>query len=121
MRYAPWPVGVDRRVWETRTFTLPLGSHFTRLQSLIESDRSDDLIVGIGLNKTPVGTGRGVLTVDAKRGLMVFWTPAHPRHGAMGTALRVDPAMVVDVGADADNHLIRIRAKPGKPFPEVVW
>ncbi|MDR7333817.1 glycoside hydrolase family 88 protein [Roseateles asaccharophilus] len=114
--YAPWPVGVDRRVWETRRFTLLLGSHLTRLQSLIESDRPGDLIVGIGLNKTPVGTARGTLTVDAKRGLLMFWTPAHARHGAMGTAVRVEPAMVVDAGADADNHLIRVRVTPGRPF-----
>ena len=28
--YAPWPVDVSRKVWETRTFTLPLGTNFTR-------------------------------------------------------------------------------------------
>ncbi|WP_458233091.1 DUF4861 family protein [Roseateles sp. P5_E8] len=114
--YAPWPVGVDRKVWETRTFTLPLGTNFTRLQSVIESDKPENLIVGIGLNKTPVGTARGVLTVDAKRGVLMYWSPAHAKHGAIGTAVRVDPAMVVDTGADADNHLIRIRVTPGKPF-----
>lgn len=116
VRYAPWPVGVDRKVWETRTFTLPLGSHFTRLQSVIDSDSPQALIVGIGLNKTPIGTTRGTLTVDARQGLLMLWTPAHAQHGAMGTAVRVDPSQVVDVGADADNHLVRLRVTPGRPF-----
>lgn len=114
--YAPWPVSVDRKVWETRTFTLPSGTHFTRLQSVIQSDKPEELIVGIGLSKTPVGTAKGSLLADAKKGLMVFWSPAHARYGAIGTAVRVDPDMVVDTGADADNHLIRIRVTPGKPF-----
>ena len=31
--YAPWPVDVERKVWESRTFTLPLGTNFTRMVS----------------------------------------------------------------------------------------
>jgi len=39
-------------VWETRTFTLPLGTNFTRLVSTINSDKPDPLIVGIGFGET---------------------------------------------------------------------
>jgi hypothetical protein len=34
----------------------------------------------------------------------------------MGVALLVDPATIVEVTADADNHLVLLRATPGKPF-----
>ena len=34
----------------------------------------------------------------------------------MGTALLVDPAMIVEVREDADNYLVLLRATPGEPF-----
>jgi hypothetical protein len=49
--YAPWPVDVDRKAWETRTFTLPLGTNFTRMVSTISSDKPGPLVVGIGISK----------------------------------------------------------------------
>ncbi len=114
--YAPWPVGTGRKVWETRTFTLPLGTNFTRLQSMIQSDQPDDLIVAIGLGKGATVPGTASLLADKDKGLIALWEPTDPAHGAMGTVVRVDPAMVVDIAADGENHLIRIRVKPGKPF-----
>jgi hypothetical protein len=53
--YAPWPVDVDRKVWETRTFTLPLGTNFTRMVSTISSDKPGPLVVGIGITKRKRG------------------------------------------------------------------
>ncbi|MGA7714056.1 MAG: glycoside hydrolase family 88 protein [Rhizomicrobium sp.] len=114
--YAPWPVGVDRKVWETRTFTLPLGTNFTRLVSTINSDKPDPLIVGIGLDKHATIPGRGVLLADKEKGLLAYWEPTDTVHGTMGTAVLVDPASVVDVGGDADNYLIFVKVTPGKPF-----
>ena len=34
----------------------------------------------------------------------------------MAIALRVDPAAIVDIKQDADNHLVLVRVTPGKPF-----
>jgi len=113
--YAPWPVDVDRKVWETRRFTLALGTHFTRMVSTLSSDRPDPLIVGIGIGKKVTGSG-GDLTVDKANGLISWWGPEHPSHGRMAVALRVDPAMIVEVRQDADNHLVLLRVTPGKPF-----
>ncbi|MFG6431372.1 glycoside hydrolase family 88 protein [Roseateles sp. LYH14W] len=116
VEYAPWPVGTQRRVWETRTFTLPLGTHFTRMQSVIHSDQPGDLIVAIGLGKGATVPGRGSLLANKAQGLLALWEPTDRTRGAMGNAVRVDPGMVEDIGADVDNHLIRIRVKPGVPF-----
>lgn len=114
--YAAWPVDVVRKVWETRTFTLPLGTNFTRVVSTIHSDTSEPLIIGIGLGKngTVIGNGRRVL--DLPNGRMSYWEPTDPDHGQMGTAIMVDPASVVEYKSDADNNLILIRVTPGKPF-----
>ncbi|HUD91470.1 DUF4861 family protein [Sphingobium sp.] len=114
--YAPWPVDVDRKVWETRRFTLPLGTHFTRLVSTIGSDKATPLTVGIGIGKRTTGQGAGDLTVDRARGLVSWWGPEDGAHGRMALALRVDPAQIADIRADADNQLILLTVKPGQPF-----
>lgn len=113
--YAPWPVDVTRKVWETRRFTLPLGTHFTRMVSTLRSDKPGALIVGIGIGKRTTGDG-GELTVDRARGLLSWWGPDDPHHGRMMIGLRVDPKMIVEVRQDADNHLVLLRVQPGKPF-----
>jgi len=116
VEYAPWPVDVGRRVWETRRFTLPLGTHFTRMVSTIQSDRRGPLLVGIGIGKRTTGQGAGELTVDRAKGLLAWWGPADGDHGRMAIAIRVDPAAIAEVRDDADNHLVLLRVTPGKPF-----
>jgi len=115
--YAPWPVDVDRKVWETRRFTLPLGTQFTRLVSTLSSDKSGPLIVGIGIGRrTTIADKDGELTVDRVNGILSWWGPETGDHGRMAIAIKVDPAMIVDIKADADNHLVLLRVQPGKPF-----
>ena len=114
--YAPWPVDVDRKVWETRRFTLPLGTHFTRMVSTISSDSDEPRLVGIGIGKRTTGSGAGELTVDRAKGLLSWWGPADGDHGRMAIAIRVDPAMIAEIRADADNQLVLLRVAPGKPF-----
>lgn len=116
--YAPWPVDVDRKVWETRRFTLPLGTQFTRLVSTLSSDKPGPLTVGIGLGKRTTIAGKdGELTVDRANGILSWWGPETDVRGAMGVAVRVDPAMIVDVKKnEADNNIVLLKVEPGKPF-----
>src|SRR5688500_5539876 len=115
VEYAPWPVDVDRKVWETRRFTLPLGTHFTRLVSTISSDKQEPLTVGIGIGKKTTGVD-GALTVDRARGVLSWWGPDDADHGGMAIAIRVDPSTIAEVRQDADNHLVLLKVTPGKPF-----
>ena len=115
--YAPWPIDTLRTVSETRSFALPMGTNFTRMVSTMTSNRPGELIVGIGIGKHPTSTtGLGTLEVDRAKGRLVWWGPEDPVKGAMGVAIMVDPAAIVDVGEDYDNYLVRIRVTPGKPF-----
>ncbi len=114
--YRPWPVDVVRKVWETRTFSLPLGSNFTRMTSTLHSDTQDPLIVGIGINKRKTDGGSGVVTKDAKAGILSFWEPDVGDHGHIGITLAVDPATVEGFTEDAENYLILVRVTPGQPF-----
>ncbi|CAN5130491.1 hypothetical protein BH09PSE1_BH09PSE1_12210 [soil metagenome] len=114
--YAPWPVDVDRRVWESRTFSLPLGSNFTRMTSTIQSDQTAPLTIAIGISKRQNDAGRGFVTRDAGNGRLMFWEPTDPAHGSLGIAILVDPAMVQGFAEDADNYMILLRITPGQPF-----
>jgi hypothetical protein len=114
--YAPWPVDVNRKVWETRTFALPLGTNFTRMVSTINSDKPGPLIVGIGISKHRHPGGPGVFRKDLAPGRVTYWEGAEPEKGSMGIALMVDPKAVVDVRADFDNYLVLVKVTPGKPF-----
>ncbi len=114
--YAPWPVNVERKVWETRKFSLPVGTNFTRMTSTINSDKPDELIVGIGISKKPTGAP-GTLTQDRANGRFIWWGPTDPDKGTMGTAVMVDPASIVDVKTnEAENFVVLIKVTPGKPF-----
>lgn len=114
--YAPWPVEVDRRVWETRRFTLPLGTQFTRMVSTLSSDKAGPLTVGIGIGRHTIGSSEGALTIDRAHGILSFWSAEDGEHGRMAVALKVDPAMIIDVRNDFDNYLVLLKVMPGKPF-----
>ncbi|HSI17197.1 MAG TPA: DUF4861 family protein [Sphingomonas sp.] len=114
--YAPWPVDIGRKVWETRRFTLPAGTNFTRMVSTIRSDRPGAMIVGIGINKHPTSEANGSFVADRAHGVLTFWSPTDPDQGAMGVALLVPPGAIVDIREDSDNYLVLLREMPGKPF-----
>jgi hypothetical protein len=114
--YAPWPVDVERKVWETRTFTLPLGTNFTRMVSTLSSDKPGPLIVGIGITKRKDPAHAGVFTKDLAPGRVSYWEPADPVKGTMGIAVMVDPKALLEIRQDAENYLVLVKVEPGKPF-----
>lgn len=114
--YRPWPVDVVRKVWETRSFSLPLGSNFTRMTSTLSSDKAEPLIVGIGISKRKNENGTGFVTRDRENGRLMFWEPENTEHGGMGIAIAVDPSLVEGFTEDAENYLILVRVTPGRPF-----
>jgi hypothetical protein len=115
--YDPWPVDTGRKVWETRRFSLPSGSNFTRMTSTIRSDRPGEIIVGIGIGKRVTSDGKlGTLSVDRPGGKMTWWSPPDPVRGQIGVAVMVDPSQIVGITEDYDNYLILLRVAPGRPF-----
>lgn len=115
--YEPWPVDVARKVRETRRFTLPAGTNFTRLTSTINSDSKAELTVGIGISKRPMGVrALGEVHKDPAAARISWWGPADGDKGRMAGAIIVDPAAFAGFTEDADNYLILVRVTPGKPF-----
>jgi len=116
VRYAPWPVDVVRTVSETRRFTLPLGTNFTRLVSTMRSSRPGTLLVGIGIGKHTTATGKEEVTRDAAHGFLSVWSAPAEGKGSMAVAILFDPRTLVKIAEDADNYLVILREKPGRPF-----
>ena len=115
--YAPWPVDVVRNVRETRRFTLPAGTNFTRMVSRLDSNRPGTLIVGIGISKRATSsTALGAIDKDAENARMSWWGPTDPQKGAMAVAILVDPRAFAGFAEDSENYLILVRVRPGRPF-----
>ena len=115
--YDPWPIGVERTISERRRFTLAPGTPFTRMVSTLTSNTSEALIVGIGISRRATDRNRaGTFHGDVASGRFTWWGPDDPAHGAMGVAVMVDPATIVQVVADADDHIVLVRATSGRPF-----
>ena len=116
VEYDPWPVDIDRKVWETRRFTLKAGDHFTRMVSTLGSDCDEPIIVAIGIARRGVGGKEGALAADGAAGRFTWWSQPDGNHGELGVAVLVDPTAVVGVRKDFDNHLILLRVIPDQPF-----
>jgi len=115
--YDPWPVDTLRTVSETRRFTLPAGTNFTRLTSTIASSSDGELIFGIGISKRPINGGQlGEIYKDDRNARMNWWGPVDGNKGHMAAAVIVDPAAFAGFAEDADNYLILVRVTPGRPF-----
>jgi len=119
--YAPWPVDTLRTVRETRRFTLPAGTNFTKLTSTIASSSEAEMIVGIGISKRPTGGNKlGEVRKDEAAARISWWGPADGEgasgRGRMAAAIVVDPAAFAGFAEDADNYLVLVRVIPGRPF-----
>ncbi len=111
LTYAPWASG-DRKVWETRRVTLEAGSNLNRFVSTIDSDKSAELIVGIGISRRD---GDAAI-IDKAHGLLTCREPKPGPNGTIACAVLVDPTSVVDFVETPGDRLVLVKAKPGKPF-----
>ncbi|MDR6532401.1 rhamnogalacturonyl hydrolase YesR [Caulobacter rhizosphaerae] len=114
--YAPWRAGAARKVWESRTFTLPMGTNFTRLVSTFQSDRKGPLTVAVGITKKPTAKTPGAFSLDKAKGVVTFWDVTDPDKGTMGLALLLDPRQIVDVVETDSDWLVLLKVSPDKPF-----
>jgi len=115
--YEAWPVDVARTVRETRRFTLPAGTNFTRMTSTIKSSSDAELVVGIGISKRPMGVrSLGEVRRDKDAARISWWGPADGDKGRMAAAIMVDPRAFAGFAEDADNYLVLVRVMPGTPF-----
>jgi Domain of unknown function (DUF4861) len=111
LTYAPWTSG-DRKVWETRRITLEAGSNLNRVVSTIDSDKPDELMIGVGISRRDGDAA----VKDKARGLLSTREPKPGPTGTIGCGVLVDPAILVDFVETKGDRLVLIKVKPGKPF-----
>jgi hypothetical protein len=126
VHFDTWDIGNGRTADETRTFSLPAGTNFTRLVSTINSNQPGELMVGIGITKRKSGTknqaggvyeGEGKWIQDKDKGLMIYWEPEQKPNGTTGLAVIVDPSSLVKFYNDSpDENLVIVKVTPGKPW-----
>jgi len=94
LTYAPWEVGANSSVAETKRVVLDAGSQFNRYESTFTGQKGA-MAVGIGIAKHPGST----VKMDARGGAMRVWEPLDGgKSGNLGTAI-VTPA-----GAKLEEH-----------------
>lgn len=114
--YAPWKVGERRQVWESRIFTLPIGTNFTRMVSTFGSNAKGPITVALGITKAPTAKQAGYLRADKARGVFSFWDVTDAEKGTMAVALMVAPRQIVDVIETDSDWLVLVKVTPDKPF-----
>ncbi len=106
-------------VSEVKRFTVDAGHNLDRIESTFTaSGNTKELIVGIGLNKTPTDRGQEpVITVVpvARQGSLTQWIE-QKSNGALGTAIIAASDAFQTFAEDDRNHLILAKATPGKPL-----
>jgi hypothetical protein len=110
--YNPWDVD-GARVSEIKRVTLDAGSNLNRFDSAFKCDAQPGELtyaIGIALAQHPGGT----TTPNKKNGWLSFWEPSE-LNGALGCAVVVNPAVLVDIVGTEENNLVLAKARSGEP------
>ena len=123
LNYAPFDVGTQGRVAETKQFTVDCGRNFDAVESVFDFP-DDDAIVGIGITEHPAVEGfpKAVLTKDPDGRWMSFWEDN--QDGGLGIAVILandaTPAGFAHEDAPGGkgnaNNLLLVKAKDNVPL-----
>jgi pectinesterase len=105
-------------VSEVKRFTVDAGSNLDRIESTFTVVGGKDVIVGIGLNKTPTDKGQEpqiALTPVAADGSFTQWV-VQKTNGALGIAVIVPVESFQGFAEDERNHLLLAKAASGQPL-----
>jgi hypothetical protein len=101
-------------VSEVKRFTVDAGHQLDRIDSTFAVPNAKEIVVGIGLNKTPADRGQDpqlLLTQNESDGTLAQWV-AQKTNGQLGTAL-VLPLGFAGFAEDERNHLLLAKVAAG--------
>ncbi|MEI6107535.1 MAG: DUF4861 domain-containing protein [Opitutae bacterium] len=104
-------------VSEVKRFTVDAGHNLDQIESTFTVTGAKEIIVGIGLNKTPADKGQEAqiaLTPNPANGSFTQWV-VQKTNGALGTAVFV-PAGFQGFAEDDRNHLLLAKTAAGQPL-----
>ena len=116
LTYEAWPAG-GLMVSEVKRFTVDAGHNLDQIESTFTVTGAKEIIVGIGLNKTPTDKGQEpqvTLTPNPADGSFTQWI-VQKTNGSLGTAVIV-PAGFLGWAEDERNHLLLAKVATGQPL-----
>jgi hypothetical protein len=120
LSYEPWDAGNDVKVSEVKRFTVDAGHNLDQMDSTftVVAGNATELIVGIGLNKTPGDKNQDAkveLTSTSGQASLAQWV-VQKTNGQLGTAVILAADAFKGFAADDRNDLALAKATPGKPL-----
>jgi rhamnogalacturonyl hydrolase YesR len=111
LTFEPWEADGLRVSEETVVRMLP-GTNFFQVGSTIKTAGDVELTVGIGLSTF----GHPRVTKDEAQGRLACWEKIKPDHGALGTAVVVEPGSCAGFGQTAKEEFILVKVKSNQPY-----
>ncbi len=111
LEFEPWDAG-GLMVAEQKSIRMVPGTNFFQVTSVIRAQGDAAITVGIGLTTF----GRAILSEEPGRGLLSSWEQIDATHGALGSAVVVDPAQFAGFASAGLDRLILVSVKPNQPF-----
>ena len=116
LTYEAWPAA-GLMVSEVKRFTVDAGHNLDQIESTFTVTGAKEIIVGIGLNKTPTDKGQEpqiTVTPNPADGSLTQWV-VQKTNGSLGTAVIV-PAGFLGLAEDERNHLLLAKVATGQPL-----
>jgi len=111
LTFEPWEAaGIT--VTEEKTVRMVSGTNFFQVVSIFKTSGEKDLTVGIGLSTF----GRPDVTKDAARGRLSCWEEVGSGHGALGTAVIVDPGICAGFVRTDKEEFVLAQVRANRPF-----
>jgi rhamnogalacturonyl hydrolase YesR len=111
LTFEPWDAdGV--RVTEEKTVRMLPGTNFFQVVSTIKTAGDTDVTIGIGLSTF----GQPRVTKAEAQGRLACWEKIKPDHGALGTAVVVEPRSCAGFGQTAKEEFVLVKVKSNQPF-----
>jgi rhamnogalacturonyl hydrolase YesR len=96
LTYDAWDAGHDRKVSETKRYTIDAGSWFTRARSVFSSADKSELTIGVGLAERACGPeGQELVGQDQTEGWLTYWQPEDGPKGTTATGILLPKGAVV--------------------------
>lgn len=107
-----WWLPARESLAAVQRFRMVLGTQFTEVTTTITGHPTEEFTVGIGLTDF----GHAVVSKNDDTGALVLSEQIDPTHGALGTAVIVDPALFGGFALSGRDRYVRVKAKSGQPF-----
>jgi len=111
LTFDPWDAG-GIQVSEERRVRMVLGTNLFQVGSTLKTAGDADLTAALGLTTA----GHAAVKRAAASGTLSCWEQLKPDHGALGTAVIVEPANCAGFAQSGKDEFVLVKVKSNQPF-----